>query len=184
MLNHISACARWLIGDGKSVMFWLDKWLNSSLVHQLSAVSISHLLKTLVANFIVNHQWALSSRFFNLFLDCARQILEIPLPIAPECDLLIRENSSSVLFSFIDGYDLVRPHFGMPDWASSVWRGFIPPRYSIIAWRLFHLKLPTDDQLQRRGIPMVSTCQLCFTGHMEDLPHLFIDCSFTQHVWQ
>ncbi|KAL6143356.1 hypothetical protein ACLB2K_054051 [Fragaria x ananassa] len=63
-------------------------------------------------------------------------------------------------------------------------RRFIPPRYSILAWRIFHLKLPTDDQLQRRGIPMVSVCQLCSFSHIEDMPHLFVNCSFAQHIWQ
>ncbi|KAL6214491.1 hypothetical protein ACLB2K_013925 [Fragaria x ananassa] len=109
---------------------------------------------------------------------------DIPLPIAPESDILIWENSSSGLFSFSDGYELVRPHFEKSDWASSVWCSFIPPRYSILAWRLFHLKLPTDDQLQRRGIPMVSVCQLCSFSHIEDMPHLFVNCSFAQHIWQ
>ncbi|KAL6220268.1 hypothetical protein ACLB2K_008024 [Fragaria x ananassa] len=89
-------------------------------------------------------------------IDCAKQILEIPLPNTPESDILIWENSSSGLFSFSDGYELVRLHFEKSDWASSVWRSFIPPRYSVLAWRIFHLKLPTDDQLQRRGIPIVS----------------------------
>ena len=161
MLPLLFDHSRWIIGDGNSVLFWSDKWLNSSIVQQLNMGSLSHMLKSRVADFILDQQWALPSRFSNLYPDCAKQILEIPLPIAPESDILIWENSSSGLFSFSDGYELVRPHFEKSDWASSVWCSFIPPRYSILAWRIFHLKLPTDDQLQRRGIPMVSVCQLC-----------------------
>ncbi|PRQ29896.1 putative reverse transcriptase zinc-binding domain-containing protein [Rosa chinensis] len=175
----------WLIGDGKSVLFWSEKWLDSSLVDKLNVSSCCHLLKTRVAAFISNQQWALPMRSSTLFPDVAKQIIETPLPSAPECDLLIWENSTSGLFSFSEGYDLFRRRFGVQaDWATTIWKGFIPPHFSMLAWRLFHLKLPTVDQLQRRGIPIVSVCQLCPFGHVEDLPHLFVNCSFAQHVWQ
>ncbi|XP_004296004.1 PREDICTED: putative ribonuclease H protein At1g65750-like [Fragaria vesca subsp. vesca] len=176
--------SRWIIGDGNSILFWSDKWLHSSIIQQLNMGSLSHLLNSRVADFIWDQQWALPSHFSNLFPDCAKQILEIPLPNTPESDILIWEHSSSGIFSFSDGYELVRPYFEKLDWASSVWHSFIPPRYSVLAWRIFHLKLPTDDQLQRRGIPFVSVCQLCSFSHTEDIPHLFVNCSFAQHIWQ
>ena len=31
---------------------------------------------------------------------------------------------------------------------------------------------------------MVSVCQLCSFSHIEDMPHLFVNCSFAQHIWQ
>ncbi|XP_061991774.1 uncharacterized protein LOC133709859 [Rosa rugosa] len=63
-------------------------------------------------------------------------LMKIPLPIVPERDVLIWEDSSS------------------------------------------------DDQLRRRGVPVVSICQLCTFGHEETLTHLFVTCAFSQHIWQ
>ncbi|PRQ22557.1 putative ribonuclease H-like domain, reverse transcriptase zinc-binding domain-containing protein [Rosa chinensis] len=54
----------------------------------------------------------------------------------------------------------------------------------MLAWRLFHNRIPTDEQLQKRGIPTVSVCQLCSFRFVEDSTHLFVSCSFAQHVWQ
>ena len=31
---------------------------------------------------------------------------------------------------------------------------------------------------------MMSVCQLCTFGYVEDSTHLFVTCSFAQHVWQ
>ncbi|KAM5546473.1 hypothetical protein ABKV19_002467, partial [Rosa sericea] len=155
--------SRWLIGDGKSVLFWSDRWLDTSLLDKLQVNRFPKPLTTTVASFISGQQWSLPHRFSTLFPALVDEIHSLPLPIVPKDDLLIWEDSGNGFFSFSEGYKLLRPHFASngPHFASNgpqaqVWRHFIPPRFSILVWRLLHNKLPTDDQLQRRGIPLVS----------------------------
>ncbi|KAJ4717068.1 Ribonuclease H [Melia azedarach] len=69
-------------------------------------------------------------------------------------------------------------------WSLVIWKYFIPPRFSILLWRIFHRKLPTDDLLRRRGITIVSTCLLCSVYNCCELvEHLFCSCSFTRNLW-
>ncbi|XP_024177848.1 uncharacterized protein LOC112183741 [Rosa chinensis] len=176
--------SKWLIGDGKLVNLWMDKWLNAPLIVKLQAPNFPKRLMSTVENFITNQQWTLPNEFSISFPVLAAEILQIPLSIEPENDVLIWEPSSSGSFSFSDGYHLVRQSFSEDEWVSKVWHSFIPPRLSLLAWRLSYDKLPTDVQLQKRGIPTVSVCQLCTFGYIEDSTHLFVTCSFAQHVWQ
>ncbi|KAL6206588.1 hypothetical protein ACLB2K_023836 [Fragaria x ananassa] len=176
--------SKWLIGDGNSVNFWSDKWLDVPIVDKLHiTISSAHLSST-VAAFISDQNWVLSARFCQAFPDLVKDIMLVPLPTESTNDTLIWEHSSDGVLSFSSAYDQLRPNFSSPPWAFTVWRNFIPPRFSLLAWRLFHHKVPTDDQLQKRGIPMVSVCQLCNFGFLEDQTHLFFNCSFAQHIWQ
>ncbi|KAL6210110.1 hypothetical protein ACLB2K_021048 [Fragaria x ananassa] len=176
--------SKWLIGDGNSVNFWSDKWLDVPIVDKLHiTISSAHLSST-VAAFISDQNWVLSARLRQAFPDLVKDIMLVPLPTESTNDTLIWEHSSDGVLSFSSAYDQLRPNFSSPPWAFTVWRNFIPPRFSLLAWRLFHHKVPTDDQLQKRGIPMVSVCQLCNFGFLEDQTHLFFNCSFAQHIWQ
>ena len=58
---------------------------------------------------------------------------------------------------------------------------FIPPR-SVLLWRLFHGKIPTDIVLRARGYISPSRCRLCCAAE-EDLRHLFLDCPFVRGLW-
>ncbi|KAL6176156.1 hypothetical protein ACLB2K_052791 [Fragaria x ananassa] len=176
--------SRWIIGDGKSILFWSDKWLDSSILDKLQVSHFPKPLTTIVASYISGQQWNLPHRFSVLFPGLFEDIQHCPLPIVPDDDLLIWEESSNGLFSFSEGYNLVLPHYASNNLHAKVWQNFIPPRFSILVWRLLHNRLPTDDQLQRRGIPLVSVCQLCSFCSVEDSTHVFVNYSFAQHVWQ
>ena len=49
-------------------------------------------------------------------------------------------------------------------------RSFIPPSCSTLSWRVFSSRLPTEDNLIRRGFCMPSRCLVC----AESAAHLFI----------
>ncbi|KAL6139472.1 hypothetical protein ACLB2K_057776 [Fragaria x ananassa] len=150
--------SKWLIGDGNSVNFWSDKWLDVPIVDKLHiTISSAHLSST-VAAFISDQNWVLSARFRQAFPDLVKDIMLVPLPTESTNDTLIWEHSSYGVLSFSSAYDQLRPNFSSPPWAFTMWRNFIPSRFSLLAWRLFHHKVPTDDQLQKRGNPGLAAC--------------------------
>lgn len=136
--------SRWIIGDGKSVLFWSDKWLSSSIIDKLHLNPLSQQLRTSVSSFILEQLWALPGTFCHSFPDLSQEILQIPLPLVGESDTLIWENSTYGTLSFSNAFDLVRTRLANKDWVSQIWRAAIPPRLSMLAWRLFN-KLPTND---------------------------------------
>ncbi|CAL1383920.1 unnamed protein product [Linum trigynum] len=49
-------------------------------------------------------------------------------------------------------------------------------------WVLYHMKILTLDNLQKRGTSLVNRSELC-QNDAESGDHLFVECSFTQVVW-
>ncbi|GAU50659.1 hypothetical protein TSUD_241690 [Trifolium subterraneum] len=70
-------------------------------------------------------------------------------------------------------------------WAADVWNSLVPSKMSTIAWRLFHKRLPTKENLRKRGVPLNSSA-LCVGGcgnpEMED--HLFFNCPTLGAIWR
>jgi len=68
---------------------------------------------------------------------------------------------------------------------TTLWHKQVPLKVMLFAWRLFRDKLPTKDNLLRRGvIPLDS--RLCIVGcnSLETTTHLFLHCSTFGSVWQ
>jgi hypothetical protein len=69
-----------------------------------------------------------------------------------------------------DAYDFKRKHFPFKSWAKDIWNKDVPPSKSLLAWRLMHGKVPTDDMLMDRDCNIASMCSICVAPH---LSHIF-----------
>ncbi|XP_024636145.1 uncharacterized protein [Medicago truncatula] len=67
----------------------------------------------------------------------------------------------------------------------SLWQKDIPLKVVIFAWRLFRNRLPTKDNLLRRGILNNNDTCLCVAGcdSLETANHLFLHCPLSGSVW-
>ena len=53
---------------------------------------------------------------------------------------------------------------------------------NLVAWRIFHKRMPTKMNLDKRGIPLISLdCPLC-NLYNEDETHLFRDCEVAKRT--
>ena len=68
-------------------------------------------------------------------------------------------------------------------WAALLWNMYIPPSRAFVTWRLLNNKVPTDDNLQKRGCIIVSRCCFCLQ-HTESSTHIFFDCRVTSRLWE
>lgn len=173
---------RWIISNGGSVSFWFDKWLDEPIISPTLFSVFSPKVLPRVSDVIEAQSWSLPDYFSNLFPSIVQQILRLPLPLNAKDDKLIWEPSPTGKFSFSSGYHLIRRRHSDCDWVTVIWQHFIPPRQSILAWRLFHDKLPTEDALQRRGIFLASIC-LCRNSE-ESIAHLFFGCRISRQLWR
>ncbi|CAN1274793.1 hypothetical protein LINPERPRIM_LOCUS15521, partial [Linum perenne] len=48
---------------------------------------------------------------------------------------------------------------------------------------VFHKKIATVDNLQRRGFSLANKCVLCCSAH-ESVNHIFIQCAFASEIWK
>jgi len=72
----------------------------------------------------------------------------------------------------------------VPTDASSIWHKDVPLKVVLFAWRLFRDRLPTKDNLLRRGVIHFDS-RLCVAGcgTVETSHHLFLHCNFFGTVW-
>ncbi|XP_043710250.1 uncharacterized protein LOC122659173 [Telopea speciosissima] len=85
-------------------------------------------------------------------------------------------------FSVASAWEEIRRKMPIAPWASIVWHKNLLPRHSTLGWRLAHGKMPTDVEVQKRGVCVVSRCSLC-RKECESTAHLFLTCKFSDAVW-
>jgi len=65
----------------------------------------------------------------------------------------------------------------------AIWKLKIPSKDSIFAWRLIRDRLPTRNNLRRRGVEINdASCPFC-RSHEEDASHLFFSCDKVLLLW-
>ena len=63
------------------------------------------------------------------------------------------------------------------------WKVWVPLKVKIMVWRSLINRLPTKDELHKRGVILHShLCELCDMD-VETNTHLFTGCFFTAEVW-
>jgi len=67
-------------------------------------------------------------------------------------------------------------------WHKLLWNTYIPPSMAFISWRFLHNKLPTEDNLKKRGCIIVSICCFCKKSEESSL-HLFLRCAIIGQLW-
>ncbi|XP_019431608.1 PREDICTED: uncharacterized protein LOC109338759 [Lupinus angustifolius] len=173
--------SRWLVGDGRNINFWTDNWLGETLVDALHIPT--HLytsLKAKVADFISGFNWVIPLSLLLRFPEIISKTKDIP--IANSRDRFIWQNSSDGILIAKLAYDSLT-HSNSPNhWRNNIWFNSIPPSKSFITWRLLNGKMPTDDNLQKRGCYMGSMCCLC-RSNTEGSSHLFLTCPFAIYLW-
>ncbi|KAL0343149.1 UNVERIFIED_CONTAM: hypothetical protein Sangu_1202300, partial [Sesamum angustifolium] len=77
-------------------------------------------------------------------------------------------------------YEYFRPKLPKQPWKASIWKAFIPPKYSFILWLGIRERLATRDRLA--FLHEDPTCSLCINSK-ESAKHLFFECPFSSYVW-
>ena len=57
-------------------------------------------------------------------------------------------------------------------WGKFIWFSYIQPSKTLVLWKDFHGRLPTNQHIQNKGLHICSMSTLCET-HEESIQHLF-----------
>ncbi|WJX68394.1 hypothetical protein P8452_52767 [Trifolium repens] len=190
------------VGNGNLTKFWKDVWIGEqSLENRFPHLfGISLLKDSLVCeagrweNGTWN--WALEWRrqFFAWEVDLLQELLEVLacVVITDDIDIWIWKPG-------IDGVHTVRSTYIFLDNLINnraprceldlfafkfIWKSGVPSKVSALSWQMFLKKIPTRENLRRRGIlnPDESRCVFCGLVD-ESASHLFLHCKFTTEVW-
>ena len=181
-METVSSNLIWIVGTGTNIKLWTDNWLGISLVDLLHIPPFLHKqLRDSVADVIVDGAVHLPAA---LLADpaVASRVADIVLPTAPLLDSLVWLHSSDGKLTSKLALNFLMPASISLPWAALIWKSCIPPSCSFILWRIMHGKMPTDENLRRRGCITVSICNLCISTD-ESSDHLFLQCPFATNIW-
>jgi hypothetical protein len=112
-----------------------------------------------------------------------KQLLkQVTIPLEHKSDALAWKESDSGDLSLKQAYMFKDHQLPQLHWAKLIWCKDIPQSKSLVAWRLMHEKLPTDENLALRGCNLPSVCNLCFK-EAETPFHLFFQCPYAINIW-
>jgi len=94
------------------------------------------------------------------------------------------ESSHSFTVRSLYHYLTIQPQVELPVDVSSIWLKDVSLKVVVFVWRLFRDRLPTKDNLLRRGV-ITHDYRLCVAGcdFVESSPHLFLHCNIFGSVW-
>jgi len=93
---------------------------------------------------------------------------------------------TSKVFSVRSVYKFLtaQPPTATPMPVSSLWHKDVPLKVVMFAWRLFWDRLPTKDNLFRRGVLDQNSLEcVAGCGSVESSAHLFLHCNVSGSVW-
>jgi len=143
--------------------------------------SLAPSLPEKVSSIITNGQWDLPQVLISFPL-VTNRIIKTIIPISLLQDRLIWLHSFDCDLSSKHAFAFLRPSAGVLPSVALIWRVSITPSHSFIFWRLMHDKMPTYENLLRRGCTVVSVCVLCLQN-FETLAHLFLRYPLASHLW-
>ena len=183
--HEIRKGARFSVGNGEGILFWLDTWLGeSSLQHRFpSLFAICSDPTLLVASAVHNGGWnILFRRSFGPAEVTSWAGLRglLPEALPGGRDLVSWHLAPSGIFSVKTAY---RALFRGPvsAWSSHLWKAPLPLKIKIFVWQLLRDRLPSGVEVRKRQGPRDGQCPMC--GVPETGPHILFSCPTARFLW-
>ncbi|KAF6168048.1 hypothetical protein GIB67_011433 [Kingdonia uniflora] len=182
-LEDVSSHSGWVIGDGKCINLWRDNWYSPlSLKDMINDDAIPWTdLNAKVSYIISEGRWSIPYNLQLIFDRFGVDIHSIKIN-HHKPDRRVWKPDLIGKFSTKGAFETIRNKGQQNWWFKFFFRSAIHPRLSMWGWRLCHGKLPTDDNVQKKGITLASRCCLC-ANNSKSIHHLFWDCSFSNWLW-
>jgi len=174
----------WMLGNGNDIGFWTDKWCDEPLVETLQIPDNIHThLISKVSHFIKDNNWFIPQEIQNMFPTLLNIVQRVIIPYGEKRDTRIWSPEDNGILNLKTAYAHCSPASNNIFWGKLIWNISNPPTKSLLFWRFIHNKLPTDENLMRRGMFMPSCCSLCYKKE-ENSHHLIFDCAYASNIWR
>lgn len=176
------AHSRKIVFSGSSTDFLYDTWIHSHPLADYITVQFpqdqNHFSVRDVMNDSTHKFWQL--HFSPQLLQSIRAF-----PLREGDDRPVWTLSNSGEFSTKTVYKtLMVSSQGGDDYLKKLWHPKISPRASLFCWKLLKHAVPVDQQIQRCGVNLASSCVCCSTAHsVEDEFHLFFGSELAGYYW-
>ncbi|KAF5446730.1 hypothetical protein F2P56_032333 [Juglans regia] len=172
--------SKWLVREG-NLSFWYDNWEEGGPLHIHYPVIDHSMIK--IKECRIENGWDIPLLERLVGQQKANDVYQFLARRNEGQDVLVwmKENNGS--FSTKSAWDCIRIQAPPLNWAHWIWHNHIPKKMSIMMWKASNNCLSVDAKIQMAGIPMVSKCNCCVLGNMEDLNHVLCSGEFARQLW-
>ncbi|KAK9063215.1 hypothetical protein SSX86_017085 [Deinandra increscens subsp. villosa] len=182
------------LGDGKCINFWGDNWLlvdplritypNLFKLEKNKWAKVSDRINNLDGNKILTWEWRVEphthEQVSELF-DLLQHLFDSVSHGGQDRWKWTKEKDGQ--FTVSSAKRLMSSNYVGDGSLGIKWKGWVPLKCKVLAWRIARNRIPTIAELLKRGVPFQQTdCRLC-QGGLETTLHLFTGCSYSQEVW-
>ena len=184
------AITKCVLGNGVSILFWSDNWLQSKMEDRFPRL-FSYAIDKLqsVAEFMGGDN-ALQWFHLPLSVEAHEEYAQMQILLQDvSLDANTKDNWVCTLgngvFKPSKVYRLNFQHISTDVASCWIWKSKCQSKHKFFAWLILHDRINTQDMLIRRhwAVSNCSDCVLCVDKHLEDWRHLFFNCLFSTRVW-
>jgi hypothetical protein len=179
------------IGNGRTTLFWEDRWIGGRAVSELAPQLYDCVPKrrrktTTVAAGLEANSWArdihgvLGVHEVGQYLCLWQAIAHTKLAI--DSDRLVWKWSPNGVYSAQSCYRALFHGSLLSQSCKLIWKTWAPPRVKFHHWLAAQDRCWTADRLARRGLQHHAKCVLC-DQLPETMHHLTMTCPFSRQVW-
>ncbi|WVZ83247.1 hypothetical protein U9M48_030415 [Paspalum notatum var. saurae] len=191
VMNLFRASSEIIVGNGETVLFWIDNWLDGLPMEFLAP----NLFKAVPRRFhsrtlkegIQNSAWikdirgALTEIMVVEYVEVWEKVQQISLEPGRQ-DFFRWRWEPDGTYSAASAYKacfLGSTRFLGGDF---IWRAKVPPKVKFFAWLAAQNRCWTADRRRRHGLQDDDRCALC-DQDQENINHLLLQCVFAREVW-
>ncbi|GLT34074.1 hypothetical protein SLA2020_086180 [Shorea laevis] len=196
--NMLGEGFKWEVGEGNKVAFWQERWIGEKnlkdLCPRLYALSVKKEGNVSEMGFWEEGRWRWHVEWRRDTI--GREKNEEELMEKALEGVLIKKGVGDVRkwIHAIDGRYVVKLAYDFlastecvleDQMCKLIWCRLVPSKVAFFGWRLCLDRLPTKENLQKRGVQFQEEdifCKYC-SGKVEEVSHLFCTCHRTWVVW-
>ncbi|KAF5468683.1 hypothetical protein F2P56_012820 [Juglans regia] len=81
-------------------------------------------------------------------------------------------------------WECIRVRVSILTWSGWIWNAALPKKYSVTMWKAIKFCLSVDARMRSLGIPLVSKCECCVRGSLEDQDHILATRMMATEIWR
>ena len=184
-LALFQAATLFILGNGESIFFWTDRWLQGESVQSIAPAVFAAVRprkrRATVAEALPNLAWVRHI--------CAPITMQLVVEISRLCDLLEHVRllpqpdtlswrlTEDLNYSAASAYGAMFLGASLPLGAKEIWRTAAPPRVRFFFWLVLHGRCWTAERRRCHGLQPDDTCIMCDQG-VETIDHILLNCCY------